>query len=110
MCIPWFDIMSVNRIQPETSIKRAREFFASFVDDTFRGLAQHVDAVQEWNEYFANSQSTAEKAEWIAWAQACVDVWRDEYRTQSDYAHIDLILAETSIGNDIPHELAKDEP
>jgi hypothetical protein len=87
--------------------QKAREFFASFVDNTFKQLAWAVDAVGEWNEYFANSQSQAEKDEWIAWAQACVDVWRDEYRVQNEYAHIDLILAETAIGNDIPIELAR---
>ena len=80
--------------------QRTREFFASFVDNTFRQLAWAVDAVGEYNEYYANSQTQAEKDRWNSWATACVDVWRDEYRTQSEYAHIDLILAETAIGND----------
>lgn len=70
----------------------ARQFFASFVDGTFRTIAHAVDFVQEWNEYFSNSQSAAEKQIWIDWATAAVEVWRDEYRTQPEYAHIGLIL------------------
>ena len=84
----------------------ARDFFASFVDGSFRQIAWAVDAVQEWNEYFSNSQGQAERDTWINMARAFVDVWRDDYRTQADYAHIELILAETAVGNDIPMELA----
>lgn len=87
--------------------QHARDFFAKFVDETFRTHARAVNAICEYNEYFANSQNQDERNKWISWAQACVDVWRDDYRTQSEYAHIDLVIAETAIGNDIPWELAK---
>jgi lysozyme len=87
--------------------QKARQFFASFVDESFRQIAWAVDAVQEWNEYFSDSQDEVERARWVAWIQAAVDVWRDEYRTQPDYAHIDLILAETAVGNNIPVSVAK---
>lgn len=85
---------------------QARSFFASFVDGSFRLIARHVNAVQEYNEYFANSQSIGEKARWVDWQRACVDVWR-EYRKDPAYAHIDLILAEAAVGNDIPIETAQ---
>jgi hypothetical protein len=87
--------------------RHAREFFASFVDESFRKEAPFINAVHEYNEYFSNSQSAEERARWIAWGQACVDVWRDEYRTQPDYAHIGLILGETAVGNDLPAAYAK---
>ena len=87
--------------------EKARAFFATFVDESFRQIAHAVDAVGEWNEYYANSQDTEERNRWIAWTAAAVEVWRDEYRTQSDYAHIDLWVAAAAIGNDIPVEVAK---
>ena len=84
--------------------QHARDFFAMFVDDTFRTHAHAVDAVCEYNEYFANSQKQEERDKWIAWATAAFEVWRDDYRTQPEYAHIKLILAETAVGNDIPSQ------
>ena len=85
----------------------ARKHFAGFVDETFRKHAWAVDAVFEWNEYLANSQTQEERNEWIKWARACVDVWGNEYRTQKEYAHINLIIGEAAVGNDIPPEFAK---
>ncbi|MCB0156445.1 MAG: N-acetylmuramoyl-L-alanine amidase [Anaerolineae bacterium] len=86
----------------------ARVFFRSFIDDhTFRSLAKSVSAVQHWNEYYGNGQPAEEKARWVLWDAACVEVWNKEYRSQADYAHIKLILAETAVGNDIPIEVAK---
>lgn len=87
--------------------QQARAFFASFVDESFRKEAWAVDSVGEYNEYFSDSQTVEERARWVKWIQACVDVWRDEYRTQDDYAHIDLTLAATAVGNNIPLAVAK---
>ena len=87
--------------------EHARKFFASFVDDSFRKVAWAVDSVGEYNEYFSDSQTDVERKRWINWIQACVDVWRDEYRSRPDYAHIDLTLAATAVGNNIPLAVAK---
>ena len=85
--------------------EQARRFFASFVDESFRQCAWAIDSVGELNEYFSDSQN--ERQRWIDWIQACVDVWRDEYRTQREYEHIDLTLAATAVGNNIPLAVAK---
>jgi hypothetical protein len=66
-----------------------------------------VDYIEEWNEYFANSQNATEIAERVTWATAVSQVWRDEYRSQADYAHIRLVLGNTAIGNDLPTDFAK---
>ena len=88
----------------ENMKNHARAYFASFIDASFDSFARHIDSVSEYNEYFSNSQDQHERARWISWARACVEVWRDEYRPQ--YPWIGLVLAETAVGNDIPVELA----
>lgn len=85
----------------------AREFFATFIDGTFDNYAHAVDAIEDWNEYLANSQNTTERNERILHAKAMADVWKNEYRNQQKYAHIRLILANAAIGNDIPVEFAQ---
>lgn len=85
---------------------RAQAFFATFVDDTFRRHACHVDAVEEWNEYLAPSQTAAERRDRERWATAAAAVWQRDYRSQPDYAHIRLVLANAAVGNDIPEAIA----
>lgn len=87
--------------------EHARNFFRSFVDDSFRQMAPHINSVSEYNEYFSDSQNSQERQRWINWIESVVSVWRDEYRTQADYAHIDLVLAETAVGNNIPLTVAQ---
>ena len=84
------------------NIIRAREFFATFIDETFRKFAHNVDFVKGFNEYLANSQSAAEVQARLDWAEAAATVWMDEYRSQPEYAHIRLAICSAAIGNDIP--------
>ena len=92
----------------ETNKERAREFFRCFIDDTFwLTYARYTDYIEEWNEYLSPSLTAQEMADRIMWAGAVAYVWRNEYRTQADYAHIRLILCNTAIGNDIPIEFAR---
>jgi len=83
----------------------ARRFFATFIDGTFRQYAQHVNAIKEFNEYWANSQTSEEVRARVWWARAAAQVW-DEYRDDPDYRHIRLVLGSAAIGNDMPVELA----
>jgi len=85
----------------------AKRFFDTFIDGTFRQHARAVDSISEWNEYFGNHQSEGERQRWVAWARACAVVWERDFRSQADYRHIRLVLAETAVGNDIPLEVAK---
>jgi hypothetical protein len=92
----------------------ARIFFDSFIDGTFKdgetagnNHAESVDFVEDWNEYFANSQNVEEKTRFISWARSAAKIWATEYRTQTGLGHIRLILANTAIGNDIPLEVAR---
>lgn len=92
----------------EDNLHRARDFFATFIDGTFKAqYAPFVDAVESWNEYLADSQDAAELNRWLAWAEAAARVWRDEYRTQPEYAHIRLVLCNTAVGNMIDRRFAE---
>ena len=56
----------------EENRDRARAFFQTFIDGTFRQqYAQYVDAIEELNEYLANSQTAAEVDARVMWAEAC---------------------------------------
>lgn len=103
----WYD----DRQQPgatlEDNIANARAFFSSFVDGSFVQEAPFIDAVEGWNEYFANGQDAATKARFISWSQAVNIVWTTEYKTRPEFRHIRLVCANTAVGNDIPLETAR---
>ncbi len=86
---------------------KARAFFQTFVDGTFRQFAHNVDYIEEWNEYNASSHNSQEIAERVAWVDAVSWVWANEYRTQPDYEHIRLVLGNVAIGNDVPLGVAR---
>lgn len=97
----------------DENVAKAREFFASFIDGTFfqQELYKYMDAIEEWNEYFANSMPTAECARWISWCEAVNWVWYNEYRYNPVHngklSHIRLVSCNTAIGNSIPVDCAK---
>ncbi len=109
----------------------ARDFFSRFIDGTFweQELYRYMDAIEEWNEYLANSQTFSvrnfipwlkdkvknivfsERAQWLAWCKAVNEVWTNEYRYNPAFegklSHIRLVSCNTAIGNDIPLEFAR---
>ena len=85
----------------DDNVARARLFFSTFIDGTFRQNATNVDYIEEFNEYLANSQNDQEISERILWAKAAAWVWREDYRSQPDYAHIRLVLCNAAVGNNI---------
>lgn len=93
----------------EANKQRARVFFDTFIDGTFRNdIAPYCDYIEEWNEYLANSQNEAEVAERVLWAKAAADVWLNEYRNvHSGLRHIKLVLCNTAIGNWIDKRFAE---
>ena len=86
---------------------RARQFFSTFIDGTFDQYAHSVDAIEGFNEYYANSQNAQEKTDRLNWIIAANEVWTNEYRNQAKYAHIRLCSCNTAIGNDIPIDAAR---
>lgn len=103
----WYDGRQIFGGSYEELKQRARTFFSTFVDDTFRSYAQAVDAIEEWNEYLDNGQSPQQRQQRIEWVRAANEVWRNEYRIRPEYAHIRLVSANIAMGNDIPIEIAR---
>jgi len=91
----------------ETLKSRARVWFNTFIDGTFRDkIQQHCDAVSWHNEIWANSQTQAEREERIDATAAAVVVWNEEYRPTLAY-DIPLIIGEAAVGNWMPREIAE---
>lgn len=100
-----------------TRESRARAWFNAFVDGTFldgatAGIAhwKATDVIGWWNEYYADSQSAAEKELWWKQERTAARVWRDEYRRGPQAAklgHIRLAIAATAVGNDVPWQTAE---
>lgn len=100
----WYDPLQVFGGGWNDNVQRARAFFATFIDGTFMQYARHVNAVEEWNEYHAQTHTPAEIAQRVLWAEAVAYVWSQEYRKRAGLEHIRLVLANTAVGNDIPFD------
>ncbi len=92
----------------DDNLQRARDFFATFIDDTFMAdIAPYCDFIEEWNEYLASSHTGVELQDRHNWAAAVAHVWHNEYRWRAGLEHIRLVLCNTAIGNDIHHVFAE---
>lgn len=101
----------------ETRVNRARAWFNAFVDGTFlngstAGIPhwRATDYIGWWNEFYADSQSPAEKELWWKQERTAARVWLDEYRRGPQAAklgHIRLAICATAVGNDIPWQSAE---
>lgn len=85
----------------------AQAWLDAFIDGTFRQHAHNVNAIESLNEEVALSKPPNEVQALIAFESALCDIWYNSYAGDSFYAHIDLVLANTAIGNDIPFDIAK---
>lgn len=106
----WYDHGQIFGGSYDQNKGRAREFFHSFIDGTFfrDKFYETTDLIEEFNEYLANSQNDAERADRVRWATAAADVWLNEFRRRdARLAHIRLVLANAAIGNDIPLGIAQ---
>jgi hypothetical protein len=96
---------------------RSRDWFNRFIDGTFldgqtAGIPhwQAVKAVSWWNEYYADSQTTAEKELWWRQERTAAHIWRDEYRNgpnANKLQNIRLAIGATAVGNNIPWQSAQ---
>lgn len=92
----------------EANRQLARDFFETFIDETFRTqYAAHTDLVQEWNEYADQWHSGEALQARLTWAEAVAWVWANEYRTRPEYAHIRLALLSWPVGNNVDRRFAE---
>ena len=81
-------------------LSRARTFFQSFINPTFRELSPYIDVVETWNETIAQSQTATEKKWRVDQERAMCEVWAADYAAA--FPHMRLCLANTAVGNDVP--------
>ena len=88
----------------------ARAEFLKFVDGTFLEHAKHVDMVQGYNEFFAESQKgdPADRQRWVNWAIAEIKTWKSLQQEFPQLAHIGFVSSETAPGNDIDWQVAQE--
>ena len=88
---------------PDHASRRAHAnaFLKSFVDGTFLDYAQYVDAIEEWNEYWASSHSASDKLKRELWVQAVCEEWSEMRNKDQRLTHIRLVVGNVAIGNDI---------
>jgi hypothetical protein len=95
----------------DEALRKARLYFDSFIDGTWlqQELWRYVDAVKEWNEYIASSDSETRRQEIITWLKAVTYVWNTEYRFTEKVGgrDIPLVCGSAAIGNDIDPRYAR---
>ena len=106
----WRDSMQQFSQDWDASIQKARDFIGTWLNESFLEFAPYIDAVEDFNEYWAVSHTPYETQARITWIQALVSVWENEILSQQKYAHLERIkwcLGNAAIGNDMPWQVAE---
>ena len=106
----WRDWMQQFDNDRNSTRNRARQFIETWLNDPFREMAQYIDAVEDFNEYWAASHTPEETAMRILWVEQVLWVWNNEVMRQpenSGLKHIRWCLGNAAVGNDIPWQVAK---
>ena len=86
---------------------RARAFILSWLNPSFMEMAPYIDAVEDFNEYWAVSHTPEETAARILWVQTLLQIWETEILNDHPYLErIKWCLGNAAVGNDIPWQVA----
>ena len=103
----WRDHMQQFGLDREETRQRVRDFLRSWLNESFLLMSPNIDAVEGFNEYLAVSQNPNEIAARIMWVEEFINIWQNEVLDVfPNLAHIDLCVANTAVGNDIPWQIA----
>lgn len=119
----WRDHMQQFGPDYEWNKQKARIFIGSWLNRSFIEALPFIDAVEDFNEYWAASHTADETAWRVLWIKALVDVWKNEvlknqvgFLNDFDFftdAQLELLhgmkwcLGNAAVGNDIPWQVAK---
>jgi GH25 family lysozyme M1 (1,4-beta-N-acetylmuramidase) len=106
----WRDWMQQFDSSVQSTRTRARQFIASWLNESFREAAPYIDMVEDFNEYWAVSHTPEETSMRILWVEQLLWVWYNEILPQpenSGLRHIRWCLGNAAVGNNIPWEVAK---
>lgn len=106
----WRDNMQQFSLNETETRNRARSFIATWLNDSFMEASPYIDAIEDFNEYWAASHTEDETAARILWIKILLQVWEDEILSQSQYSNLERIkwcLGNAAVGNDIPWQVAQ---
>ena len=92
------------------TMQRARDFIGTWLNESFMLASPYIDAVEDFNEYWASTHTPEETAARIQWVQCLLRVWATEILTEPEYAalyRIKWCLANAAVGNDIPWQVVE---
>ncbi len=104
------DYMQQFSLDENETRARARAFIETWLNESFMEFSPYIDAIEDFNEYWAASHTVAETAARILWIKTLLQVWEDDILSDSRYdslAHIKWCLGNAAVGNDIPWQVAR---
>jgi GH25 family lysozyme M1 (1,4-beta-N-acetylmuramidase) len=102
------DYMQQFSLDANETRNRARAFIASWLNDSFFIFAPYIDAVEDFNEYWAASHTPEETEARILWIDSLIYVWENEVLPKhTQLERIKWCLGNAAVGNDIPWQVAR---
>ena len=106
----WRDAMQQFSLNADETRQRARAFIGTWLNESFMEASPYIDAIEDFNEYWASSHTQEETAARILWVQVLLQVWEDDILSDARYdslARIKWCLGNAAVGNDMPWQVAQ---
>ena len=101
------DNMQQFSLSVQETRNRARAFILSWLNPSFMEMSPYIDAIEDFNEYWAVSHTPEETEARILWVQTLLQVWETEVLNEHpDLERIKWCLGNAAVGNDIPWQVA----
>jgi len=104
------DSMQQFSLDENETRNRARAFIGTWLNDSFMEFSPYIDAVEDFNEYWAASHTPEETAARVLWIKILLQVWEDDILSDARYTNLERIkwcLGNAAVGNDMPWQVAR---
>lgn len=104
------DAMQQFSLDANETRNRARAFIGTWLNESFMEFAPYIDAIEDFNEYWAASHTPEQTAARVLWIQVLLQVWEDDILSDAKYdslARIKWCLGNAAVGNDMPWQVAQ---
>jgi lysozyme len=104
----WRDWMQQFGLDWEWNKERARQFITTWLNESFFAMLDYIDAIEDFNEYWAASHTADETAARVMWIQALLTVWHKETLPKHPQLRkLRWVLGNAAVGNDMPWQVAQ---
>ena len=104
----WRDWMQQFGLDWEWNKQRARDFIKTWLNESFFAMLDYIDAIEDFNEYWAASHTAEETRARVMWIQALLIVWHDEILPRHpQLKKLRWVLGNAAVGNDMPWQVAQ---